>query len=152
MKIFIVMIGCFLVSVISSPSCIVDDIVEDTCICGTGNCEKGNRCTFSNEAYNCVQVSCTDSDSQLTSSCYCGAQLCEKGNICNGACIDPSAPKPTTIQTAISETTNGPFPSAAPEEEESVTKKIVKTVVKTFLVGLTVAIPFSFVLYLLCFV
>ena len=152
MKILIVLIGCFLMSGISSTYCMDGEIVEDTCQCGSDNCEKGNKCDSSTGAYTCVQVPCTDSDSQLTSSCYCMGQLCEKGNICNGACIDPSAPKPTTIQTEISETTNGPFPSAAPEEEESVTKKIVKAVLKTFLVGLTVAIPFGFVLYLLSFV
>ena len=70
---------------------------------------------------------CSDSPDPLGNSCFCNNTLCQKGNICSGnECTQAATP-----------------------EEESITKKFVKTVVKTFLVGLTIALPLSLVLYLM---
>ena len=133
MKLLMVILACFLICVTSSENCTIDQPIEDACQCGTISCGKGNKCMETeSDTYGCSQNNCSDSTDPLGNSCFCNNNLCQKGNICSGnECIDPKA--------------------ATPEKEESTLKKIVKTVVKVFLVGVTVAIPLSFVLCLLSF-
>ena len=119
----------------------------------------------------CVMNTCTNSNNPLGHSCFCGGDLCEIGSACfNGVCTTPttnpgissSTPPTTNPETSSSTTpttnpgtssstppTTNPGTSSSTPEEESITKKFVKTVVKTFLVGLTIALPLGLVLYLM---
>lgn len=150
MKAFFVILACFLICGISW-NCEYDAPVEEACNCevdGSVVCQKGYRCLYDqgSDAKFCAQNSCSDSNNPLEHSCFCGNDLCEIGSVCfNGVCTEPSV----TIPTTILETNSSSFPEGSPEKEENTTKEIVKTVLKAFLVGMTVAVPLSFGLCLL---
>lgn len=171
MKELFVMLAFFLVCGVTSqefPSCAENQPLEDNCECGASICFKGYKCIDDGEANTgCVTNSCTDFNNPLGHSCFCGIYLCEIGSVCfNGVCTTPttnpgissSTPPTTNPETSSSTTpttnpgtssstppTTNPETSSTTPEEESITKKIVKT----FLVGLTIALPLGLVLYLM---